>query len=92
MAPKIFDQLYVIRAPLGDLAVTCVYALLSGKSQAIYEEMFRGMEAKCEELGFNLDPSTVMADFEIVSIYYLLLLLKCLYLSIYYYCHYYIDY
>ena len=71
MPPKIFDQLYVIRAPLGDSAVTCVYALLSGKSQAVYEEMFRGMEAKCEELGFNLDPSTVMTDLEIVSVYYL---------------------
>ena len=70
IAPNIFDQLYVIRAPLGDAAVTCVYALLSGKSQAVYDEMFRGMEAKCEELGFNLDPSTVTADFEVESVYY----------------------
>lgn len=68
MAPNIFTQLYVIRAPLGDSAVTCTYALLSGKSQAIYETMFRGIEAKCEELGFNLDPLAVVADFELVSI------------------------
>ena len=53
MAPKIFDQLYVIRAPMGDSAVSCVYALLLGKSQAVYEEMFRGMEVKCGELGFT---------------------------------------
>lgn len=32
MSPPQFEQLYVIRAPLGDSAVSCVYALLSGKT------------------------------------------------------------
>ena len=31
--------------------------------------MFRGIENKCEEFGFNLDPSTIIADFELVSKY-----------------------
>lgn len=30
MAPNVFNQLYVIRAPLGTSAVSCVYALLAG--------------------------------------------------------------
>jgi hypothetical protein len=41
MAPLLFQQLYIIRAQLDDGAVTCVYALLSGKTQAIYEVVFR---------------------------------------------------
>ena len=38
-APKLFTQLYVIRAKLGESAVSCAYALLTGKSQGLYEEM-----------------------------------------------------
>jgi len=30
MSPRLFTQLYVIRAPLGETAVTCAYALLTG--------------------------------------------------------------
>lgn len=33
MSPRIFTQLYVIRAALGDSAVTCVYAFLAGVSK-----------------------------------------------------------
>lgn len=29
-SPRLFHQLYIIRAPLGDSAVTCAYALLPG--------------------------------------------------------------
>ena len=40
MAPPVFGngQLYVIRAPLASTYVTCVYALMAGKTQAKYEE------------------------------------------------------
>ena len=55
LAPNIFSQFYIVRTPLGDSAVTCLYTLLSGKMQAIYEEMFRRIERKCQEFGFNLD-------------------------------------
>ena len=35
LAPKIFQQVYIIRAKLGDTAVTCAYGLLPGKSKEI---------------------------------------------------------
>ena len=31
MALRLFSQLYVIRAPLGEAAVTCAYAFLTGE-------------------------------------------------------------
>ena len=39
MAPDLFTQLYIIRAPLGESAVTVLYILLERKTQATYEEM-----------------------------------------------------
>jgi len=63
MAPKIFKQLYVIRTPLADSAVTCAYALLGGKSQLVYETMFNGINDKCQELGFDVAPTQVVTDF-----------------------------
>ena len=33
----------------------------------MYETMFREIEAKCAQLGIDLDPLTIVADFEIVS-------------------------
>ena len=63
-APKLFTQLYIIRAKLGESAVSCAYALLTGKSQGLYEEMLRAICDKAEELGFTLDPEIVHMDFE----------------------------
>ena len=67
-SPGLFKQLYIIRAPLGDSAVTCVYALLPGKSQQIYEELFGALDRKCEQMGFSPDPTTVVTDFEQAAI------------------------
>ena len=67
-APKLFHQLYVIRAPLGDTSVTCVYAFMTGKSQALYEELFCSLNTKCAQLGFHLDPSVVVSDYELAVI------------------------
>jgi len=50
--------------PLDDSSVACVYAFMTGKSQALYEEPFRAINDKCSQLGFGLDPSSVMIDFE----------------------------
>ena len=36
VAPMLFSQLYIIRAPLGKTAVTCVYAFLPNKQQETY--------------------------------------------------------
>ena len=62
MAPAIFT--YIIRVPLGDPAVTCVYALLGGKTTATYEDMLRGISAKCDALECSADPQRIVADFE----------------------------
>lgn len=67
-APKLFKQLYVLRVPLGESAVSCVYAFLPGKSQAVYEELFQAIVDRCENLGFDLDPNTIVCDFELAVI------------------------
>jgi len=38
VSPNVFAQLYVIRAPLGETTISCVYAFLPGKSAHIYED------------------------------------------------------
>jgi len=58
MSPSQFQQLYVIRAPLGTSAVFCVYALLSGKSQIINDTLLK----------VSVDPTTVVCDFEQATI------------------------
>ena len=68
MAPKLFQQLYIICAQLGTSAVTCVYALLTGKSQCHYEQMLKAVIRGCEELGFSPDPTTIHLDFEQAAI------------------------
>ncbi|KAG7173027.1 putative Inosine-5'-monophosphate dehydrogenase 1b-like 15, partial [Homarus americanus] len=55
---------YIIRAPLGESAVSCVYAFLPGKSQEIFEEMLTAVHDKGEELGFYMDVTTTITDFE----------------------------
>ena len=43
MSPKLFMQLYVIRVPLGETAVSVVYILLQKKTQTTYEEMLKAI-------------------------------------------------
>lgn len=64
MSPSQFQQLYVIRAPLGASAVSCVYALLSGKTQRIYEILLKAVVDKCDAISYSVDPTTVICDFE----------------------------
>lgn len=68
VAPRIFSQLYVIRAPLGESAVSCVYALLCDKSRSTYEELLNAILNQCNRLGFHPDPETVITDFEQAAI------------------------
>jgi len=63
-APSIFDQLYVIRAILGDTCVSCVYALLPGRTQEIYEELFRAVVNAGDVHDVTLDPNVITVDFE----------------------------
>jgi len=41
---------------------------MTGKSQALYEELFCSLNTKCAQLGFHLDPSVVVSDFELAVI------------------------
>jgi len=64
VAPLLFTQMYVIRVPFGESAVTCIYAFLPNKHQSTYEELFTAIQDRCSELGFQADPNTVTIDFE----------------------------
>lgn len=50
MAPPGFAQIYVIRAPLGETAVSTVYACLQGKTQEIYETLLQAITDRCHTL------------------------------------------
>ena len=52
---KLFTQNFIIRAECGVSAVTCVYALVRGKSEQIYTQMFRGLK---EYVGHNFEVRT----------------------------------
>jgi len=49
VAPQLFKELYVIRAEISDAAVSCVYALLNGKHQGLYEELQYAVMNKLSE-------------------------------------------
>ena len=50
--PPLFKQVFAIRTKLGETAVTCCYALLSGEAQELYEEVIEAVLNRCETLGF----------------------------------------
>ena len=64
MSPSQFKQLY-IRVPLGETAVTVVYAFLQSKTQSINEELLHAVLDKCSEYMLYPDPLTVLVDFEL---------------------------
>ena len=64
MSPHVFLQLYVIRVPLGECAVSCIYAFLPRKTQEVYEEMLQAVARKCEQMCFSADSSVIYSDFE----------------------------
>ena len=63
-APNMFQQVYVIRSPLGDTAITCAYALLTCKQQTTYEELFSAIIRVSEDYGFSPDTMTIITDFK----------------------------
>ncbi|KAK2143243.1 hypothetical protein LSH36_860g00018 [Paralvinella palmiformis] len=64
VGPLQFKQVYAIRAPIGTTAVSCVYALLTGKKQSVYEELIKAVVDKCQEYDLYPNPATVVSDFE----------------------------
>ena len=55
---------YVIRIPVGESAVTCIYAFLPNKHQETYEELLIEIQDRYTQLGFNVDPTNVNLDFQ----------------------------
>jgi len=55
VAPLLFTQLYVIRIPLGESAVTYGYSSLPSKYRSTYEELFTAIQDRCTELDFQAD-------------------------------------
>ena len=52
--PRVFHQIYIIRVPLDDGAITVVYAFLSGKTTAMYEEYLRARPMSVTSVGMIL--------------------------------------
>ena len=68
MAPPLFQQLYVVRVPLGETANSVAYALLTNKTQQTYEELLEALVDGCCERNWDGDPKTIILDFEIAAI------------------------
>ena len=54
VAPLLFTQLYVIRVPVAESAVTCIYVFLPNKHQETYEELFTAIQDRCTQLSTQL--------------------------------------
>ena len=54
LAPPVFEQLYVIRAPLGTTCISCVYALLPGKTEAVSRRCWRPSAMRARRSGSTL--------------------------------------
>ena len=63
MALHVYTKAYVIRVKLVTSAVSCVYALMCGKHQSVYKELFQCVLNKC-----CLQVRKVFTDFEMVVI------------------------
>jgi len=64
LAPSVFKQLYVIRSPLDQSAVSCIYALLPAKNEMCYEELFRSIALKFQQMELLIHLNRVVMDFE----------------------------
>lgn len=71
VVPTIYHQLFVIHGPINRVhrvVYPMVFALMSGKSQELYGQVFRLLkEATITLLNRTLDPTLTMSDFEISS-------------------------
>ena len=62
--PLIYTQIVTIHALVDGISIPCVYALLPNKMQATYIRMLREL---CNIQGINLQPQTVLIDFEVAE-------------------------
>ncbi|KHJ39918.1 hypothetical protein D918_10038 [Trichuris suis] len=66
-APMVFYQIYTIHAPVGSRIFPLVYALMSGKSQALYKHLFEDLVDIAEEYELRPNPQVIMAGLELVT-------------------------
>ena len=58
-------QVYCIRAEVDDGAVSCLYALMPGKSRDHYVALFTVLTQAFADRGYNVNaPRTIVTDFE----------------------------
>jgi hypothetical protein len=63
IVPEVFYQLYTIHCKVGTNYPPCIYFLLQGKSQPLYEKMLQALKM----LVPNANPSTVITDLELAA-------------------------
>lgn len=63
-APSIFKQVYVIRCKLDSGAISCVYSLLPSKDMPTYEELFRSVLNRLNQMGLQVHVRMINLDFE----------------------------
>ncbi|KAK3086401.1 hypothetical protein FSP39_017917 [Pinctada imbricata] len=65
--PDLFTQIYSIHAEVAGEMYHLVYALLPGKTQAIYTRLFQLLRSTCLSNNIVLRPQTMFLDFEIAA-------------------------
>lgn len=66
--PTLFTQLYTIHGTVNGQMYPLIYGLLPGKSEQIYTRFFNIVKAKCTENQIELQPATLVVDFETATI------------------------
>lgn len=70
--PTLFRQLYSIHAPAGGSAnyqiVPLVYALMSRKTEDLYQRLFQILHELADENNLDLNPEFILTDFEIGAV------------------------
>ncbi len=68
----VFYQLYTIHSPIGtennSKILPLVYALMTNKSEELYRRLFQDLIDFAEENNIELNPSTIITDFEQAAI------------------------
>jgi hypothetical protein len=72
IVPAIFYQLYTIHASVGaennSQILPLVYALMTGKSEELYQSLFQDLIEFAEENNISLRPSRILTDFKKAAI------------------------
>jgi hypothetical protein len=63
-APRFFTQLYTIHAFVADRLIPFVYVLMEDKAANTYTDVFIALHHLCNQHGHQLQPATIMTDFE----------------------------